>query len=150
MPKKLNVAASKPVRLTPSEHEALQDEFVRTLMTGDAATGAKVLRKLDELNKPVLGYLADLLDGDPALTNLFPYRLKLVPRRRGRPPADYLTKQVKEQAIARAVALALRKFKKLDAAVNHVQHQYASRTGQAISRSAVYKCYAIHKDKLSS
>jgi hypothetical protein len=86
--------------------------------------------------------MADLFDGDPVYGDHYPYRLKLVPRRRGRPVVDSLTKQAKEQAIAQAVARALKKFGNLESAVTHVQHQQVSHTGKKMSRSAIIKCWA--------
>ena len=115
-------------------------------MAGDALAAAKTLRQLDELLRSELELLADLFDGDPALAALFPYRLRLVPRRRGRPPVDYLTKQAKEQVIARLVAQALPKFVKVNAAVHHVEHQLAQ-MGMKASRSAILKCFKAHREK---
>ena len=91
--------------------------------------------------------LAALFDGDPVYGDLFPYRIKLVPWRRGRPPVDSLTKQVKEQSIARAVASAMDKFGNVDAAVNYVQHQQMLHTGKKMSRSAIIKCWTKRRKK---
>ena len=131
----------------PSENGLIEDEFVQALAAGDAATAAKALRKLDALYRPVPDLLADLFDGDPVLGALFPYRLKLVPRKRGKPPLDYLTKQGKEQSIARAVALALVKFGNLESAVNYVEHQQAKLFGKKTSRSTIIKCFTAHRKK---
>ena len=68
----------------PLAHEPSHDDLARALMAGDEAATAKALRKLDELHNPLLEVLADLFDGDPVYGGLYPYRLKLVPRRRGR------------------------------------------------------------------
>ena len=142
---KAPASPKEPIDLTdddiepPSKHEAIQDDFARALMAGDAAAAAKALRKLKELHSPMLDVLADLFDGDPVYGDLYPYRLKLVPRRRGRPVVDSLTKQAKEQAIAQAVARALKKFGNLEFAVTHVQHQQVSHTGKKMSRSAIIR-----------
>ena len=134
----------------PLAHEPSHDDLARALMAGDEAATAKALRKLDELHNPLLEVLADLFDGDPVYGGLYPYRLKLVPRRRGRPPVDELTKQVKEQAVARAVAHALDKFGNLESAVAHVQqHQQKLHTAKKMSRSAIIKCFTKRR-KMSS
>jgi hypothetical protein len=131
----------------PSENEIFSEDFVRALMAGDSATAAKVLRKIEQLPRSVHEIVADLLDGDPALAALFPYRLKLVPRRRGKPPASYAIKQAKEQTIALAVHFALIKFGKLESAVAHVRDQQKKLTGKSMSRSTIIKCFAAHRKK---
>ena len=72
-----------------------------------------------------------------------------MPRRVGKPPVDYLTKQAKEQVIARAVILAKVKFGKLEAAIAHVRHHYKFLTNEKLSRSTILKCYSAHKDKFA-
>jgi hypothetical protein len=131
----------------PPAGEAIRDDFTMALMAGNAAAGAKALRKLDELPRLDLETLADLFDGDPILSSLFPYRLKLVPRKRGKPPMSHLLKQAEEQVIARTFASAIAKFKKQAAAIAHVQHQYALGTGKKLSRSKILRCFAAHKEK---
>lgn len=148
---KLNAPPSlkKPTPLQESEHlssdDAAQDDLARALMAGDEAAAAKALRKLDELHNPLLEVLADLFDGDPGYGDLYPYRLRLVARRRGRPPLDSLTKQAKEQSIARAVARALNKFGNLESAVAHLQHQQKLITGKKMSRSEIIRCWTRRK-----
>jgi hypothetical protein len=131
----------------PSADDASHDRLARALMAGDEAAAAKALRELDELHNPLLEVLADLFDGDPVYGGLYPYRLKLVPRRRGRPPVDELTKQALEQTIARAVHYALPKFAKLEAAVAHVQHELLK--GKKLSRATIFKYYNAHRSKFS-
>jgi hypothetical protein len=72
-----------------------------------------------------------------------------VPRKHGRPPVDELTKQVKEQAVARAVAHALDRFGNLESALAHVGAQQESHTGKKMSRSAIIKCFTKRR-KMSS
>ena len=145
MKKKPKASSKEPIPLLgadtepPSDRLAAQDDFARALQTGDAAAAAEALRKLDELDRPMLDVLAALIDGAPGYGDMYPYRLKLVPWRRGRPPVDSLTKEVKEQAIARAVASALDKFGNLESALTHMQHQLN------MSRSAILKRWAKRK-----
>jgi len=155
MKKKAKASFKEPIPLPEDDIEppsdgAAQDDFARALMKGEAAAAAKALRKLDGLARPMLDVLADLFDGAPEYGDMYPYRLKLVPRRRGRPPVDSLTKQGKEQAIAQALASALDKFGNLDAAVNHVQHQQMLHTGESMSRSAIIKCWTKRRKKSSN
>ena len=131
----------------PPEGETDRTTFIRALMAGNAATAANALRALDALTHTELDILADLFDGEPALADIYPYRLKLVPRKPGKPPTDYLTKQAREQALARAMILAIAKFGKVEAAVSHVQHQHKLLTNAKLSRSTIIKCYSAHKDK---
>ena len=94
--------------------------------------------------------LAALFDGDPVYGDLFPYRIKLVPWRRGRPPVDSLTKQFNERSVSRAVASALDKFGNLESAVNHVQQQQMLHAGKKMSRSAIVKCWSKRRKKSSN
>jgi hypothetical protein len=153
--KKKPEAYSKPKKPIPlpeegvepdSEDEVERNNFLRALSAGNPVAAAKSLRKIDELTHVEREILADLLDGDPVLAHQYPYRLQLVPRKRGKPPVDYLTKIGREQAIARAVIRAIAEFGKLEAAIAHVQHQHKQRTKQTLSRSTIMKCYSAHRE----
>jgi hypothetical protein len=70
-----------------------------------------------------------------AIEKLFPYRLKLSKRGRGR-PIDYFKKQVDDAQIVRAVARARAKHGQLEAAIEEVKSR------SKLSRTRIFKALA--------
>jgi hypothetical protein len=114
MPQKI----AKPIIPKP-EKTATSDDLVEALVHGNPVETAAVLRRLEALERPELCVLADLLDGASA----FPYKLRFVRRRRGKPSADYLQKQAEDFAIKRRFQIAFDKWGKYEAAVHEVVEQ---------------------------
>jgi hypothetical protein len=123
----------RPSRSLQSQMQPPWDAFA----TGDKIESSRALRKLNAVAGADVKILADLLDDDPALPALFPWRLVLKLPRRGRPRRIWPT-SVRQATIARMVAEA-RPHKQMKSVVWEVSKQ----TG--LSRAAIYK--AAQRDK---
>ena len=108
--------------------------------TGDKIESSRALRKLNAVAGADVKILADLLDDDPALAALFPWRLILKLQRRGRPRRIMRT-SARQFTIAGMVAKARPRHKQMKSAVWEV----CERTG--LSSATVYKAVKIMRDK---
>ena len=82
-----------------------EDAVCKALASGNESEAATALRKLHQLGEPngALELIADLLEDNPALRGLYPYRLQLKQRRKGTPPKDPLQKRARQFHLVLAV-----------------------------------------------
>jgi hypothetical protein len=111
MPKKIE----QPAPLEP----ATSDDLAQALMCGDALAVGDVMRRMKGLGAGDCELLADLFVDEPSIRHIFPFRLKLIRSRRGK-PGNYMKRMAENTRIQWAVEDALKEYKNLEAAVAHV------------------------------
>jgi hypothetical protein len=113
---------------TPLE-PATSDDFAEALKNGDALAVGDVLRRMKGLGVGDCELLADLFVHEPSIRELFPYRLRFVRSRVGRPTGDLLQKLHDKTRIKEIFSRALVKSGKYEAAVQEtVEKTKLSRT----------------------
>jgi hypothetical protein len=121
MPKKFQ----KPAPLEP----ATSDDFAEALKNGDALAVGDVLRRMKGLGAGDCELLADLFVDEPSIREIFPFRLRFVRSRVGRPTGDLLQKQHDKTRIEKIYSRAFAKSGKYEAAVQEtVEKTKFSRT----------------------
>jgi hypothetical protein len=105
--------------------------FLEALARGDAPAVARGLRKMKQLDGVALEILADHFEGKPTPELIYPFILKFVRRRRGKPVDAW--SHAKPLARALAVNCALKTNRKKEAAVA----EEMEKTG--LSRSTIFK-----------
>jgi hypothetical protein len=121
MPKKIE----QPAPLEP----ASSDDFAEALKNGDALAVGDVLRRMKGLGAGDCELLADLFFDEPSIRKLFPYRLRFIRSRVGRPTGDLVQKLHDNTRIKEIFSHALAKSGKYEAAVQEtVEKTKLSRT----------------------
>lgn len=113
MPKKIE----QPVPVEPAN----SDDFAEALRGGDASKVADVLLRMGGLSQGDCQLLADHLTDKPL--PYFPFRLKFVSRRRGRPAGDALQTAYDNARIERAFRVAYAESGKYKSAVKQVMSE---------------------------
>ena len=130
MPKKIE----QPAPLEP----ATSDDFAEALKCGDALAAADVLRRMKGLSAGDCELLADLFVDEPSIREIFPFLLKLIRSRPGK-PRDFLKKAAENTAIRWAVESARKEYGKNEAAVLHVMKT------KKLSRQRIFRALAATK-----
>ena len=109
----------------------LDSEFVDAMSRGDAPAVVRALRKMKQLDGVTLEILADHFEGTACPETIFPFELRFVRRRRGRP----VDARSQARPLHRAIAVnrALETCPKKEAAVADVMEK----TGR--SRATIFK-----------
>jgi hypothetical protein len=133
----------KPKPQTPATWDEVLEAFVR----GDSPEAAKLLRGLEGVGAPELTLVADLLSNEPTLAELFPFRLKLIKRGRGR-PTNYLKNLAEDASITRAVARALAPHGTLEAPKGQLEAAVQTVIAQSkdkLTRRRIFSALATYK-----
>jgi hypothetical protein len=119
----------------PIDDQARED-LLFALMDGNGAAAAHALRHLrDPIDDFVRGLLADMLEGNPSQHSDFPWRLKMVGRRSGRPENAW-SRQATWHSIWKRVKEAQLRTGKLESAITEVRQRLG------FSRSKIFKAYS--------
>jgi hypothetical protein len=127
------------IEASPPVEPATSAEFFEAIAVGNSKAAADLLRRMVGLGPGDVQLLADLLSGDPVHAKLFPFVLKLVRRRRGRPSKDLLKKSDDQARAARAVERVHRKSGSVKLAVATVKEEQAKKGGAKWGRSKLFE-----------
>jgi hypothetical protein len=130
MPKKIE----QPAHLEPATSEDLAD----ALAAGDALAVGAVLRRMKGLSAGDCELLADLLADEPSIREIFPFRLKFIRSRRGK-PRDFMKRAAENTRIRWDFERARKEYKSFEAAVADVMKK------RKLSRARVLRAVAATK-----
>ena len=126
----------------PIDDQASED-LLYALQDGDGVAAGQAMRQLRDpiaIDSFLLRLLADMLEGNPSQSADFPWRLKMVGRRSGRPPKPW-ARQANSRWIWQKVKDALVHTGKLESAVAEVRKKYGW------SRAKIFKAYSHEESK---
>ncbi len=126
----------------PIDDQARED-LLYALQDGDGVAAGQAMRQLRDpiaIDSFLLRLLADMLEGNPSQSADFPWRLKMVGRRSGRPPKPW-SRRANSRWIWQKVKDALVHTGKLESAVAEVRKKYGW------SRAKIFKAYSHEERK---